>query len=432
MQMIRTALSRFGAQTTARGRAMIVLFAVILLTAFATGEGVLYRLSYFLILGIAGSYALIRLNLWRLDMWMEEQSPVAQVGETLDGSVYVHNNSVLPTGWVEIGQMSDMPGHVCEGATRLPARGWEKWKTEAFCYARGVYTVGPLVARSSDPLGLFRVRRTYGAPVRIIAYPPVVELPYFRLPVADLSGEERVLFRPQARTSQASTIREYDHGDSLNRIHWPSTARCGQLMSKEFDSGRSSGIWIVLDLERENHTSTGMERTDEYSVAIAASLANLALTEERSVGLMAYGDQAYLMPLGDGAGQMSRILEMLALSKTEGDTPLSNVLSENTVKLGRSTSLLVVTASVAPEWVPVLQNLVHHGLGVRVVLVDSMSFGGDQSCYEVAMRLVSAGIPAYVVRRGDSLPIALARPVTVHDLRLFDQYSAAQLTPTCR
>ncbi len=408
---------------------MMVLLAVVILLAVATGEGVLHRLTYFLVLGLAGSYIRARLSLWRLDMWVEKQASVAQVGEMLEGFIYVRNNSPVPTGWVEVMQLSDIHGDICGGATRLPAWGSEAWNAQRMCYIRGVYTVGPLVASSSDPLGLFRVQVKRGDPIPVVIYPPILELPYFRLPEASLLGEERVRRGSQISSSQVGSVREYIHGDSISRIHWPSTAKCDQLMSKDFDSPAGSDVWVVLDLERRIHESKDMERTDEYAVAIAASLARLVLTEERSVGLMAYGDQEYLLPLGSGTRQMSRVLEILARSRTEGDIPLAEVLLQNTVKLGRLASLLIITSSTDTDWVPVLQGLVYRGLSIAVVLVDSMSFGGDQSCCDLLTTLVSAGIPVYIVQRGDSLPIALSRQMTLHDAPFFEQYTAPELTP---
>jgi uncharacterized protein (DUF58 family) len=429
MHTITTVFSRFYAQTTARGRGMVVLLAVILLFAIATGEGVLYRLSYFLALGVAGSYTWAWLNLWRLDMRMQNKSYVVQVGDMLQGFIYVHNNSPLPTGWVEIVQMSDMPGHVSGIAITIPARGRERLETQKFSHARGVYTIGPLVARSSDPLGLFRVQTTQGNPIKVVVQPPIVTLPYFRLPMAERSGEESVQHRSQTHTPHVATVREYIHGDSLNQIHWPSTAKCGQLMSKEFDSGGGGNVWVVLDLERTIHQSQGTEKTDEYAVAIAASLASLALAEERSVGLIAHGDQEYLLPLRGGTKQMSEVLETLTLSKTEGDTALAEVLLQNTGQFGRSASLLVVTSSTATEWISILRDLRYRGLSILVVLVDPTSFGGKQSVDEMVMALVNVGIATYVVRRGDPLPYALSRPITFDDLPISKQRSKPELLP---
>jgi uncharacterized protein (DUF58 family) len=183
-------------------------------------------------------------------------------------------------------------------------------------------------------------------------------------------------------------------------------------------------VWIVLDLERRIHHSQGTERTDEYAAAIAASLTNLVLREHHSLGLIAHGDHAYLLPLGSGAKQMSSVLETLILSKTEGDSPLASVLLANREQFDRSASLLVITSSTATEWVPILRELRYRSLNVMVVLVDPASFGANQSIGEVVAQLVCAEIPVYVVRRGDGLPHALSLPVTLQGSLMFGQHGA--------
>ena len=427
--MVSNIFSRFYTQTTPRGRGMVILFAIILLFAIATGEGVLYRVSYFLALVIVGSYVCVRLKLCRLDMRIQSKSSVVQVGDILKSHVYVRNSSPLPTGWVEIIPMSNMPSSVSGIATTIAARGNERLEMHTVCPARGIYHVGPLVARTSDPLGLFRVQIIQGNPIKVVVQPPVVALPYFRLVVAERSGEESAHYRSQTRTPLVATIREYIHGDSLNQIHWLSTAKRGQLMSKEFDSGGGGDVWIVLDLERKIHYSQRTERTDEYAVAIATSLTHLVLTEEHSVGLITHGDHEYLLPLECGIKQMSRVLETLTLSKTEGDKSLAEVLVKNAGQFGRSASLLVVTSSTATEWISVLRELRYRSLNIVVVLVDPTSFGGKQSLNEVVMELVTVGIPVYVVHRGDPLPYALSRPITPDDLPVFKQYRKPEQIP---
>jgi uncharacterized protein (DUF58 family) len=429
IRMVSRIFSRFCAQTTPRGRGMMALLAIILLFAIATGEVVLYRVGYFLTLVVVSSYVCVRLKLWRLDMRMQNESYVVQVGDMLKWPVYVHNNSPLPTGWVEIVLMSNIPGNVSGIATAIGARGQERLEMHTFCHARGVYTMGPLVARTSDPLGLFQVQITQGNPIKVVVQPPVVALPYFPLALAERLGEESVRYRSQTRTPHVGTIREYVHGDSLNQIHWLSTAKSGQLMSKEFDSGGGGDVWIVLDLERNIHRSQGTERTDEYVVAIAASLAHLAVVEEHSVGLIAYGDHEYLLPLKGGTRQMSTVLETLTLSKTEGDNALAGVLARNAGQFGRSASLLVVTSSTATEWISVLRELRSRSLNIVVVLVDPTSFGGKQALDEAVMKLVSVGIPAYVVHRGDPLSHALSRSITPNDLPIFARYSKPEQIP---
>jgi len=423
MHKIAAVFSRFYARTTSRGRGMMLLLAIMIIFAVVVGEGVLYHVSYFLALAIVASYVYARLRLRRLDMWMEDKSYVGQVGDILKGYVHLRNNSRLGTGWVEIVRMSDMPGGVLTTATAIAAGEQMKLEMHTPCYARGIYTMGPLLARTSDPLGLFRAEIIQGNPMKVVVRPRVVALPYFRLPLAELSGEESTRDRTQTCTPQVATIREYIDGDTLNQIHWLSTAKSGHLMSREFDSGRGGDLWIVLDLERRIHRSQGTERTDEYATGIAASLSNLALREQHSLGLLAYGDHEYLLPLGSGTKQMSSVLETLILSKTEGDNPLASVLLTNRGQFGRAASLLVITSSTATEWVPILRELRYRSLSVVVVLVDPASFGADQSIDEVVAELVCAEIPVYVVHRGEALPHALSRPITLQGSLMFGQRS---------
>ena len=421
--MVTAIFSRFHARTTRRGRGMMLLLAIMLLFAIATGEGVVYRVSYFLALVLVGSYVCVRLKLWRLDMRMQHESYIVQVGHTLKGRVYVRNNSPLSTGWVEIALMSNMPGNVSAIATTIWAGGQRWLRTSTLCHARGVYTIGPLVARASDILGLFQAQKIQGEPAKVVVQPPIVSLPHFRLSAAERLGEESARYRSQTRTAHVGTVREYIHGDSLKQIHWLSTAKTGQLMSKEFDAGGGGDVWIVLDLERKIHHSQGMERTDECAVAVAASLAHHAVAEEHSVGLMACGDREYLLPLKGGTQQMSEILETLTLSKTEGENPLARVLVKEAGQFDRAGSILVVTSSTATEWVSVLRELRSRSLNVVVVLVDPTSFGGTQAPDEVVMKLVGAGIAVYVIHRGDPLSEALSRPITLHNLPSSASYS---------
>ncbi len=44
-------------------------------------------------------------------------------------------------------------------------------------------------------------------------------------------------------------------------------------MSKEFDLGLSSDVWLLVDLHRDVQAGELEDSTDEYAVSIAASLA---------------------------------------------------------------------------------------------------------------------------------------------------------------
>lgn len=112
---------------------------------------------------------------------------------------------------------------------------------------------GPVEVCASDPLGLFEVRRRLHQTRRVLVLPYTCPLSMV-LPTAEIGFEETARLRQTLSTSaNVSGVREYAAGDSLNRIHWPSTARRQKLIAKAFEQDPVGAIWLVLDLERAVH-----------------------------------------------------------------------------------------------------------------------------------------------------------------------------------
>ena len=45
------------------------------------------------------------------------------------------------------------------------------------------------------------------------------------------------------------SVREYEQGESLRRVHWPSTAKRAQLMVKELEDAPRDEVAVVLDAD---------------------------------------------------------------------------------------------------------------------------------------------------------------------------------------
>src|SRR5690349_24394563 len=166
----------------------------------------------------------------------------------------------------------------------------------------GKFTLGPATLISGDPFGIFRLERPIPGTNEVLVYPRTTPLPGFSLPSAELPGGQDVKSRAFHVTPNVSTIRDYQPGDSFNRIHWRSTARTGQLMVKEFELDPTAEVYIVLDMQeripqqqvaehvvrdRLNERELRMpESTEEYGVLAAASIARHLLEQNRSLGLV--------------------------------------------------------------------------------------------------------------------------------------------------
>ena len=383
-----------------------------MLTGAATGFGLFYRLFYILGLTLILGYIWNLISMQSLEVSVDRRSRRVRVGDNVEERLTIRNLSALPKPTLEVEDLTDLPGYSSGMAVSLPTKGFRSWRTQMPARRRGVYTLGPVRVSNTDAFGIFRRERFFCDTDQLIVYPRTHYIPEFAIPAADLSGDSSTRRRSHDLTPHASSVREYAFGDSISRVHWGSTAKLGKLMSKEFDLGQSSDVWILVDLHRDVQAGELEESTDEYAVSIGASLSRKYLEAGLPVGLIAQGDQRYFLPADTGTGQFERILEFLALSKSEGSVALESLLAEEEQLWGYHSSLIVITPSNRPDWVTALRELMRRRVRVAVVLIDGASFDGFFNTEEVVPHLYVAGIPPYLIRKGDDIPVALSRVYT--------------------
>ncbi|MFQ6058935.1 MAG: DUF58 domain-containing protein [Anaerolineae bacterium] len=415
-----------------RSRMALLLWAVILVVALATGRILLFRLTYLLLAVIVLSFLWTWFNVHWVRLVRQTRSRRAQVGQMAEERFFVRNTGFLPKLWLEVRDGSELPGHrVSRVINSLGAGRQHSWSVRTFCRRRGRFTLGPITLASGDPLGLFRMERHLTATSTMIVYPAVVELPGFAPPVGHLAGGDAMRRRTHYITTNVSGVRDYAPGDSFNRIHWLSTARTGRLIVKEFELDPTADIWLVLDMERDVHTGTGVEEypeemepamlwkprprvpidpsTEEYGVTIAASLAGHFLAQHRAVGLITYGQTREVLQVDRGDRQLAKILEALAVIRAQGRVALEQALTAEERKFGRNTTVIIITPSTSEEWVSAVRDLKRRGIGVVAVLLEASTFGQAPSTLGTMSSLVASEIPTYLVKKGVPLDVALSQ-----------------------
>ena len=114
---------------------------------------------------------------------------------------------------------------------------------------RGRYVVDRATAAIEDPFGLARSEVELKAGGALVVYPRLVELAgLFSESGAHAQDGRRLLLRRPSGFDLHS-VREYVEGESLRKVHWPSTARRGQLMVKELEDSPRDEIAVVLDAD---------------------------------------------------------------------------------------------------------------------------------------------------------------------------------------
>jgi uncharacterized protein (DUF58 family) len=158
--------------------------------------------------------------------------------------------------------------------TGIAAHGLARASYSLVAQSRGRYALGPLAIDVSDPFALTRSRVEFAGRDELIVTPAVEELETGpESPFGQTSGLS--LAKHLFRTGEEFfTMRAYQEGDDLRRIHWPSVARSGELMIRQDESTRRSTAVMYLDT-RQSVVGQTRSAAFERCVSSAASIGML-------------------------------------------------------------------------------------------------------------------------------------------------------------
>jgi uncharacterized protein (DUF58 family) len=353
---------------------LLVISLVLIVAAFSTGLPFLFYLLYLAILVIGGSYVLVRLGLTDLEAGYAVSQLHGHVGDRMRVTYTLRNSSRLPKPWLEIHNPTTLPGGLPGRAITLRGRTERSWLIRAPLSRRGHFRIEPLHIRTGDPFGFFEASATVGQGISVVVYPRLEALPRWKLPTAALEGSHATPVRALQTTPLATTVRPYAPGDAMNRIHWKTTARHGEIQVKEFDLEQTADAWIILDLQRGIQTGKGDESTVEAAIRAAASIADKALQENRAVGLTVNVARTAFLPADRGGRQHLKIMQLLAAVEADGSAPLVETLIASVPRLRRGMTAVVITASLDPSWVRPLASLRSRGVTCVVVTLDAAAY----------------------------------------------------------
>lgn len=126
-------------------------------------------------------------------------------------------------------------------------RGTVRWRAPR----RGVVSALRVEVRSSWPFGIFQRRRVFvmALPDRLHVIPRPIAVPYLpRVTSGDGVQASASIAQPG---DVARSVRPYQAGDPQRLVHWPSTARAGELMLREFEPPATHGVTVRLVLVRD-------------------------------------------------------------------------------------------------------------------------------------------------------------------------------------
>jgi len=162
---------------------------------------------------------------------------------------------------------------------------------------RGMFTVGPLRAEVTDAFGLWSRVTTVASAIELTVYPAIEEL----VPAIHSRGDDPTSGAPRPATvgptgEDLYGLRPYEVGDDLRRVHWPSTARTGDLVVRQLELPWQGRATVLLDNRGTAHTDATLEAAVSAAASILAAawaegaLVRLATTDGTDSGFAAGHD----------------------------------------------------------------------------------------------------------------------------------------------
>ena len=384
----------------------------------AAGEGfdwsVLRQLGVALGVVFVLAYLWSRLNIARLSARREIDTRALQVGGVFSEQLSVRSKALFPKLWIELRDRSELPAHDASRVFGMRSRDTVSWDIQSIAVRRGVFRMGPVFLRTSDPLAIFSQERRVDFDEEVTVFPPVFDLKRFELPGAQSSGGPHIDRRTPFTTAAVSSIREYSAGDPFSRIAWTSTARTGKLMVKEFDLDPTAEVWVLADFgasqavkptrERELSRASGLtfaeawlDSSEDYVAALAASVSRKAVDANRALGYLTNAASRDYRPADSSERQYLRVLSSLAVAKSDGQEGIDTLLTNEMRRFDRYRSPVVITASTDVDWIESLEHAVLRGVRPTVIYVDPESFDASLSSQRVRERLTLAPFTVHVV-----------------------------------
>ena len=363
---------------TRRGRVVLLLGIFCWIVAIVFGSRAIYPVAAGLVLAVPLAVAWVRVAVRRPELRRRWRHANLVEGQDVTVELVLTRDSTAPlpsaVARERIGRLGER-----EVELRGRARGVSAGRYRLREVPRGRHRFEPVHLSIADPFGLAEMGLAVEEEQALVVYPRLVDLerPFFDGGAGPNDGRRLLLRRPVG--FELHSVREYQQGESLRRVHWPSTARRGQLMVKELEDSPRDEVAVLLDGDAAAVAGSPPDSSFDAAVRAAGSILRAQVRSGRRC--------------------------VLVLNSSSRET--QSVTSEGP-EWDRALELVVVTSRIEPGLVNRLLERALSRRPVALVHVEASSFAGRPHRAEPGLlRLQLAGVPIAVVRQGEDLSAAL-------------------------
>ncbi len=242
---------------------------------------------------------------------------------------------------------------------------------------RGAYSVSSSALTAGDVTGMCRIMKEQACRADILVWPKLI--PDRDLPPLLLGsiGQWRLAHPLSEDPFLIRGLREYQPGDPVRAIHWPTTAKTGRVHIALHDPSSGTRLLVLLNGQKtETQWSELMDYEQEAverGISLAASLCLYALRQGCASGFasnlkLVDSDTTPFVPPAISGEQRERLLDTFARLKISFTLRFETYLKTITPDPG--TDLLLLTFYLTDEMHAAVQSLRRQGHRVHIHLLS--------------------------------------------------------------
>ncbi len=251
---------------------------------------------------------------------------------------------------------------------------------------RGEYVLKPPLASAAFPFGIVKWTCTSGPSQRLLIYPAFEPLNSLSLPLSSrLQREGLSMVSRVGESLEFHACRDFRTGDNAKHIHWPTTARRGQLIVREFQEDFLCRIAVILDTfipaRRFLFTSTPNKGHPklEAALSLTAALSHKLAQGDYIVDIFAAGPSIYHFKGGRSLAQLDQILDILACVEAESKDPMPQLSGKVLDEIAGIGSAMLLLLGWDPARMELVERLKSLGIALKIVIVcNKGDFRGNE------------------------------------------------------